>query len=101
MFKLTKKRCAASWSPPLVMPITIPVPQEYAEPFDAKSPSTYDQYVAFTGPYMVKNDAEGKVIGRQPGKRIEMVRNPNWDEGAPTSGRRTWTRSPSRRATTT
>lgn len=64
----------------LVMPITTPVPKEYAEKFDKKSPSTYDQYVAFTGPYMVKNDAKGKVTGRQPGKKIELVRNPNWDK---------------------
>ena len=34
----------------LVMPITTPVPQEYAAKFDKKTPSTYDQYVAFTGP---------------------------------------------------
>jgi len=64
----------------LVMPITVPVPKEYAEKFDAKSPTDYDQYVAFTGPYMVKNDAQGKLVGRDPGKRIEMVRNPNWDK---------------------
>jgi peptide/nickel transport system substrate-binding protein len=64
----------------LVMPITSPVPKEYAQKFDAKSPSTYDQYVAFTGPYMVKNDPKtGKLIGRVPGKRIDVVRNPNWD----------------------
>jgi peptide/nickel transport system substrate-binding protein len=78
-FKLTKAvapRLAAA----LVMPITTPVPKEYAEKFDKKSPSTYDQYVAFTGPYMVKNDAEGKTVGRQPGKKIELVRNPNWDK---------------------
>ena len=63
------------------MPITVPVPKEYAEKYDAKSPSEYDQYVAFTGPYMVKNDPKtGKVTGRDPGKRIEMVRNPNWDK---------------------
>jgi peptide/nickel transport system substrate-binding protein len=62
----------------LVMPITIPVPKEYAEEFDKESPSTYDQYVVSTGPYMVRNDAEGKLVGRDPGKRIEMVRNPNW-----------------------
>ena len=61
------------------MPITIPVPQEYAEKFDRKSPSTYDQYTVFTGPYMVRNDADGKVVGRDPGKLIEIVRNPNWD----------------------
>ncbi len=40
------------------MPITVPVPEEYAEKFDKKSPTDYDQYVAFTGPYMVKNDAQ-------------------------------------------
>jgi peptide/nickel transport system substrate-binding protein len=63
----------------LVMPITVPVPKDYAEKFDAKSPTEYDQYVAFTGPYMVKNDADGKLVGRDPGKLIELVRNPNWD----------------------
>jgi len=64
----------------LVMPISVPVPKEYAKKFDEKTPSTYDQYVAFTGPYMVKNDpSTGKVTGRTPGKRIEIVRNPNWD----------------------
>ena len=60
------------------MPITTPVPEEYAEKFDAKTPSTYEQYVAFTGPYMIKNDSNGKLTGRQPGKLIDMVRNPNW-----------------------
>jgi peptide/nickel transport system substrate-binding protein len=65
----------------LVMPITVPVPRDYAEKYDAKSPSEYDQYVAFTGPYMVKNDpSTGKVTGRDPGKRIELVRNPNWNK---------------------
>jgi peptide/nickel transport system substrate-binding protein len=65
----------------LVMPITVPVPRDYAKKYDAKSPSEYDQYVAFTGPYMVKNDpSTGKVTGRDPGKRIEMVRNPNWNK---------------------
>ena len=61
------------------MPISTPVPQEYAKPFDAKTPSTYDQYVAFTGPYMYKNDSSGKLVGRKPGRSIELVRNPNWD----------------------
>jgi peptide/nickel transport system substrate-binding protein len=62
----------------LAMPISTPVPEEYARPFDAKSPSTYDQYVAFTGPYMIANDAKGKLTGREAGKRIELQRNPNW-----------------------
>jgi len=65
----------------LVMPITVPVPQEYASKFDKKTPSTYDQYTTFTGPYMVKNDPKtGKVTGRAPGKSIDIVRNPNWDK---------------------
>ena len=64
----------------LVMPITTPVPQEYAQKFDKKSPSTYDSNVVFTGPYMVKNNSSGKLIGRSPGKRIDIVRNPNWDK---------------------
>jgi peptide/nickel transport system substrate-binding protein len=64
----------------LVMPITTPVPEEYAAKFDKSTPSKYDSYVAFTGPYMVKNDAKtGKVTGRVPGKLIDIVRNPNWD----------------------
>jgi peptide/nickel transport system substrate-binding protein len=63
----------------LAMPISTPVPEEYARRFDAKTPSTYDQYVAFTGPYMYRHDASGKLVGHKPGKVIELVRNPNWD----------------------
>ena len=64
----------------LVMPLTMPVPEEYAKKFDAKNPSTYNQNVVFTGPYMVKNDATGKLTGWKPAKSIELVRNPNWDK---------------------
>ncbi len=78
IFKL-KTPSAALISQALAMPISTPVPEEYAKPFDAKSPSTYDQYVAFTGPYMYKNDSTGKLVGRRPGRSIELVRNPNWD----------------------
>ncbi|MGZ6694902.1 MAG: ABC transporter substrate-binding protein [Solirubrobacteraceae bacterium] len=77
VFKLTKPS-AALVSQALPMPISTPVPEEYARRFDAKTPSTYDNYVAFTGPYMYKNDASGKLIGRQPGRSIELVRNPTW-----------------------
>jgi peptide/nickel transport system substrate-binding protein len=64
----------------LVMPITVPVPEEYASKWDKSTPSKFDQYQTFTGPYMVKNDpTTGKVTGRVPGKSIEIVRNPNWD----------------------
>src|SRR5687768_2496370 len=79
VLELTKPT-AVTVASALVMPITIPVPQEYAEKFDRKSPSTYDQYTVFTGPYMVRNDPDGKVVGRDPGKLIELIRNPNWDD---------------------
>ena len=77
VFRL-KTASAQLVSQALVLPITVPVPEEYAKEFDAKTPSTFDSYQTFTGPYMVKNDAQGKVVGRSPGKRIELVRNPNW-----------------------
>jgi peptide/nickel transport system substrate-binding protein len=80
VFKL-KDASAAFVSQALVMPITVPVPEEYAAKFDKGTPSKYDQYAAFTGPYMVRNDAKtGKVVGRSPGKSIDIVRNPNWDK---------------------
>ncbi len=70
---------AALISQALAMPISTPVPEEYARQFDAKTPSTYDGYAAFTGPYMIRNTADGKLVGRKPGRLIELVRNPNWD----------------------
>jgi peptide/nickel transport system substrate-binding protein len=64
----------------LVMPLTMPVPEEYAKPFDAGASSTYGQHVVATGPYMVKNDASGNIKpGWDPGTYIHLVRNPNWD----------------------
>ena len=63
----------------LVMPITIPVPREYASPFDESNPSKYDKNVVFTGPYQVKNNSKGELTGWEPGKQISAVRNPNWD----------------------
>ena len=66
----------------LVMPITAPVPQEYAEKFDKENPSTYNTNAVASGPYMVRNDAEGKSVGYEAGKSIELVRNPNWDKNS-------------------
>jgi peptide/nickel transport system substrate-binding protein len=59
---------------------TAPVPKAYAEKFDAKTPSTYGENQLATGPYMIENDASGKAIGYDPGKRIHLIRNPNWDK---------------------
>jgi peptide/nickel transport system substrate-binding protein len=80
-FKLSEPQ-APLLTQALVLPISTPVPEDYAAEFDKKTPTEYDQYVAFTGPYMIKNDPEtGKLTGRRPGRSIELVRNPNWDKG--------------------
>jgi peptide/nickel transport system substrate-binding protein len=63
----------------LSLPISAPVPEEYAKEFDAESPSTYGTHVVATGPYMVENNEEGELTGYEPGKSIHFVRNPNWD----------------------
>ncbi len=65
----------------LVLPLTAAVPKEYAEKFDKNKPSNYAAYEVATGPYMLKNNAEGKVlgIGYIPGKSATLVRNPNWN----------------------
>lgn len=63
----------------LSLPISAPVPEEYAKEFDAENPSTYGQNVAFSGPYMVENDDQGELTGYTSGSEIKLVRNPNWD----------------------
>jgi peptide/nickel transport system substrate-binding protein len=79
VFKL-KQPTAVSFVAALVMPITVPVPEDYAKKFDAKNPSTYNTHVAFTGPYVIKNNSSGELTGYKPGKSITMERNPNWDK---------------------
>jgi peptide/nickel transport system substrate-binding protein len=64
----------------LVMPLAAPVPEEYASKFDKGTNSTYGQNQVATGPYMIENNAQGKAIGYEAGRRIHLVRNPNWDE---------------------
>jgi peptide/nickel transport system substrate-binding protein len=65
----------------LVLPLTAAVPQEYAEKYDKNKPSDYVDYQVATGPYMLKNDSAGKVlgVGYVPGKSATLVRNPNWN----------------------
>jgi peptide/nickel transport system substrate-binding protein len=60
------------------MPISTPVASGVRAALRRHSPSTYGQYVAFTGPYMIRNHASGKLVGRTPGREIALVRNPNW-----------------------
>ena len=78
VFKL-KEAAGVPVAAALVMPISAPVPEEYASKFDSRNPSTYNTHVVATGPYMVKNDADGNTIGYKAGKSIDLVRNPNWD----------------------
>ena len=78
VFKLTKGT-GAPLAGALTMPISIPVPKEYAQKFDAKSPSTYGtEGAVYTGPYMIESDDQGKAIGYEPGRRIHLVRNPDY-----------------------
>ena len=65
----------------MVLPISAPVPKEYAAKFDRQSPSSYYKHQVATGPYMVENDAAGNTVGYEAGTRIHLVRNPSWDAG--------------------
>jgi peptide/nickel transport system substrate-binding protein len=80
VFKLTEPK-AQIVADALQMPITAPVPKEYAAKYDAHKPSDYGNYQVATGPYMFKNDSSGKVldVGYFPGKSATLVRNPNWN----------------------
>jgi peptide/nickel transport system substrate-binding protein len=79
VFKLNKSTGAAL-AGALVMPISIPVPKEYAQKFDKQgSQSTYAQHQVFTGPYKLTTNASGtEVTGYVPGKTINLVRNPDY-----------------------
>jgi peptide/nickel transport system substrate-binding protein len=65
----------------LVLPLSAAVPKEYTEKFDKNKPSNYADYEVATGPYMLKNNVAGKVlgVGYIPGKSATLVRNPNWN----------------------
>ncbi len=80
VFKLTEPK-AQFVAAALVMPISAAVPKEYAEKYDKNKPSNYAAYQVATGPYMIKNDSSGKVlgVGYFPGKSLTLVRNPNWN----------------------
>ena len=70
VFKLDKP-AAQRVKQALSLPISAPVPEEYAKQYDAASTSTYGEHQLGTGPYYVSN--------YEPGKNITMERNPNWD----------------------
>jgi peptide/nickel transport system substrate-binding protein len=64
----------------LQLPLTAPVPESYAKRFDRHAPSDYASHEVATGPYMIKNNAAGRVlgVGYVPGRSLTLVRNPNW-----------------------
>jgi peptide/nickel transport system substrate-binding protein len=66
----------------LSLPLSAPVPKEYAREHDRENPSTYGENQVFTGPYAIRADSEGRLTGYRPGQRIELVRNPSWDKEA-------------------
>ncbi len=79
VFHLTEPK-APILAAALVLPLSAPVPEEFAKKYDAHSPTEYGNYLVATGPYMFKSNSEGRVlgIGYQPGKSATLVRNPNW-----------------------
>jgi peptide/nickel transport system substrate-binding protein len=70
VFKLDKPT-AAVVTQALSLPVSAPVPEEYAKQYDAESTSTYGEHQLATGPYYVSN--------YEPGKNITLDRNPNWE----------------------
>jgi peptide/nickel transport system substrate-binding protein len=80
VFRLTRPT-ASLLAQATVLPLSAPVPPEYAKPLDAKSTSEYAGHIVATGPYMVPADGDGKILGEGyvPGRSLRLVRNPNWD----------------------
>ena len=84
----------------LTLPVSSPVPEEYAKQYDAENPSTYGEHQVSTGPYMIQNacvsdegetvdeKCDGALTGYTPNKEIVLVRNPNWagSPGEPPEG---------------
>jgi peptide/nickel transport system substrate-binding protein len=79
VFKLTKP--SGVFVGALSLPLTAPVPEEYASKFDDKKQSDYGFHQIASGPYMIKNDKSGNVsgVGYIAEQKIQLVRNPNWD----------------------
>ncbi|HUZ98514.1 MAG TPA: ABC transporter substrate-binding protein [Gaiellaceae bacterium] len=77
VFQLTKP--SGIFVGALQEPLTAPVPAEYARKYDKGTASSYGDHQVATGPYMVQNNAAGKITGYTPGRQIVLVRNPNWN----------------------
>ena len=79
VFQLDRPVAKTYFVQALSLPLSAPVPEDYAKKFDAQNPSGYGTHVVSTGPYMIENNSSGTLTGYSPGKEIKLVRNPNWD----------------------
>ena len=70
VFNLTEP--AGDWPLRMGMPATAPVPQSWAQKYDKKKDSDYDNHMVSSGPYYV---AEWK-----PEQSISLARNEHWDQ---------------------
>jgi peptide/nickel transport system substrate-binding protein len=72
VFHLTKPSGGLLADGALALPLTAPVPEDYARRYDDDKSglSSYGDHQVATGPYMVKTYT--------PGREIVLVRNPNW-----------------------
>ena len=77
VFRLTRPTGSAL-AGALALPLSAPVPPEYAARFDAHNPTDYGTHQVATGPYMIANDASGRTVGYKPNAAVRLVRNPNW-----------------------
>ncbi len=79
VFRLTRPT-ASLLAQSTILPLSAPVPAEFAKPLDAKAPSQYASHLVASGPYMIPADRDGKLLGEGyvPGRSLKLVRNPNW-----------------------
>src|SRR4051794_15906196 len=75
VFRLS--RPSGTFARALTLPVTAPVPREYAAPHDAGKISDYGRYAVATGPYRMAAAPDGRSAYR-PGVSLSLVRNPNW-----------------------
>jgi peptide/nickel transport system substrate-binding protein len=68
VFHLTEP--AGDWPYRIAMPAASPVPRKYAEQFDSKKDSDYDNHVVSSGPYYISEWS--------PEERIRLERNENY-----------------------
>jgi peptide/nickel transport system substrate-binding protein len=68
------RRVAGVAARALALPISAPVPAEYARPLDRGAHSRYGMRPVSTGPFMLNPGTRAYV----PGERIELVRNRSW-----------------------